>query len=215
MIRKTKYCFFIILFFFKTVNLFAQIDSTKANKAAVKQEMVSMQQQLNSFLLNNSSNNNSQSVSILIPNWQLKFDSIHVKLEEQQKEIEELKKRLIALETKKATTPEVVSKKFDNVIGVLYFELGSYVLSEENKSIINNIIKLHSDKTLQLVAYTDWTGNNETNQKLSDQRALSVQNELTNNGILIQNLRIYSKGKMAEENQNLSAKECRRVEIRY
>lgn len=215
MIKLLKNCCIVLMLLLFAQNSFAQIDSNKIKNQVVKEEMVAMQQQLNTFLMANSAENSNQSIINLNSIWQVKFDSLQAKFIAQQNEINQLKNRLLALETKKQATPEVVSKKFENVIGVLYFDLGSSILSEENKNIIKNIIKAHGDKTLQLVAYTDWTGNNETNQKLSDQRALSVQNELTNNGILIQNLRIYSKGKMAEENQNLSAKECRRVEIRW
>lgn len=211
-----KYCCIVVLLLLFTQNLFGQLDSNKIKNEAVKQEMTAMFNKINVFLAEQSPNQPNMSLYVeLNNNWNKYKDSVANALAKQQQEINELKGRLKALEDKKVIMPEVITKKFDNIIGVLYFEVGSFALSEENKMVVKKVVQNYGNKTLQLVAYTDWTGNDETNQKLSEQRALAVQNELTNNGFQIQDLKTYSRGKMAEENEKLSAKECRRVEIRY
>jgi len=206
-----KYCCIILLLSLFTNTSFAQLDSTKVNNQMVKQEMNEMLAKLNAYLAQNSPNNTGSNLYGELNSYK---ESMAKTIAAQQQEINELKLRLKTLEDKKVM-PEVVTKKFDNIIGVLYFEVGSFALSEENKMVVKKVVQNYGNKTLQLVAYTDWTGNNENNQKLSEQRALAVQNELTNNGFKIQDLKTYSRGKMAVENEKLSAKECRRVEIRY
>ncbi len=194
---------------------YGQQDSAKAERDAVKQEMMEMNEKINSYLSDKTASNESRMIQELNKKWSHFADSVKAQLAMQQLEIADLKARLKALEEKKPETPEVVTTKFDNVLAVLYFDMGSYSLSAENKATVKKIVQEHGNKILQLVAYTDWIGNNEYNQNLSKQRAKAVQDELTSLGFLIQNMRIYSRGKMADENEKLSAKECRRVEIRY
>lgn len=194
---------------------YGQQDSAKADRDAVKQEMLEMNEKINSYLSDKTASNESRLIQELNKKWSHFVDSVKSQLIVQQLEIADLKARLKALEEKKPETPEVVTTKFDNVLAVLYFDMGSYALSVENKATIKKLVQEHGNKILQLVAYTDWIGNNEYNQNLSNQRAKAVQDELTSLGFLIQNMRIYSRGKMAEENEKLSAKECRRVEIRF
>ncbi len=194
---------------------YGQQDSAKAERDAVKQEMMDMNEKINSYLSDKTASNESRMIQDLNKKWSHFADSVKAQLAMQQLEIADLKARLKALEEKKPETPEVVTTKFDNVLAVLYFDMGSYTLSAENKATIKKIVQEHGNKILQLVAYTDWIGNNEYNQNLSNQRAKAVQDELTSLGFLIQNMRIYSRGKMADENEKLSAKECRRVEIRF
>lgn len=215
MTKLLKYCCVILLLLVLANNSFAQLDSNKVNNQMVKQEMNEMLAKLNAYLAQNSPyNTGSNLYGELNNNLNSYKETMAKTIAAQQQEINDLKLRLKALEDKKVM-PEVVTKKFDNIIGVLYFEVGSFAMSEENKMVVKKVVQNYGNKTLQLVAYTDWTGNDETNQKLSEQRALAVQNELTNNGFQIQDLKTYSRGKMAEENEKLSAKECRRVEIRY
>ncbi len=216
MTNHLKYGYLVLLFALFANNLFAQLDSTKTDNIVVKQEMGDMLTKLNAFLAQNSTEGaNANLYHQLNANINLYKDSINKVIAAQQQAIIDLRAQIETLKNANITKPEVVNKKFENLVGVLYFEVGSSDLTEENKAIVKKVIAEHGDKILQIVSYTDWTGNNEINQKLSDKRALSVQNELTNNGFLIQNLKTYSRGKMAQESTNLSAKECRRVEIRY
>lgn len=212
---KLKLFALIFLLLVMTYTSYGQTDSAKAERDAVKQEMMEMNEKINSYLSDKTSSNESRMIQELNKKWSHFADSVKSQLAMQQLEIADLKARLKALEEKKPETPEVVTTKFDNVLAVLYFDMGSYTLSTENKATIKKIVQEHGNKILQLVAYTDWIGNNEYNQNLSNQRAKSVQDELTSLGFLIQNMRIYSRGKMADENEKLSAKECRRVEIRF
>ena len=215
MTKFSKHLCVLMLFFVYSFYLNAQSDSVSINNKVVKGEMNEMVQKLDAFLAIEA-NGKSTSVNENVLKSLNKYkDSINLVLTSQQQDIYYLKQRIKALEEKKTLAPEVVSNKFENVAGVIYFDIGSFELSAENKLLVKDIVSKYGTKTLQLVAYTDTIGNAVNNQKLSDNRALSVQNELTSNGIEIQQLKIYSKGMMAEENRNLTAKECRRVEIRY
>lgn len=193
---------------------FAQNDPGAQDNKAVKKEVTEMMDKLNAYL-----NEHTPAPNDHYAQWSKEFalykDSVALRFAQQQKEIEELRLLLLAAERKPELVPEVVTTKFENLVAVLYFEVGSYTLSDEYKALIKKLISENADKTLQLVSYTDWTGNAEANQVLSNQRAKTVQNELINNGFKMQQLKIYSRGQMAAENEKLPAKECRRVEIRY
>lgn len=218
MIKPRAICSVLLLSGSLATPLFSQSDSSTASREAIRLEMIEMRQTLNTYLNQKTASEagGGQVYIELSKKWTALNDSLYKKLALQQQEIDSLKARLGRLEEKNISKPEVVTTKFENVLAVLYFDVGSASLSNEYKILIKKMVAENPNKVLQLVAYTDWVGNDEFNQKLSDQRAFSVQQELTANGFSIQNLKIYSRGKMAEEeSEKLSAKECRRVEIRY
>lgn len=186
-----------------------QTPTDAQEKEAAKQEMLQMRAKLDTYL--NTKTESESNPQLAAPS----LDSMARQIKELQDELAILKAELQNLKNAKPEQPEVVTKKFDNILAVVYFEVGSSTLSEADKQLIKQLIAKHSDKTLQLVAYTDWTGNNETNQLLSDKRALAVQQEMTLNGFSMNQIKTYARGKMADESQNLPAKECRRVEIRF
>jgi len=97
----------------------------------------------------------------------------------------------------------------------LNFDVGSFNLNDENKSIIKRIAEIHNNKQLQIVAYTDWVGDDDYNNKLTASRAEAVKKEFMLKGFPESNILIFSKGKMISKQDKLPAKECRRVEIRY
>ncbi len=207
-----KLCFIGIYFvLFVNANILMAQNSKHHEET---QELLAMREKVNDFL-NNKILAGEQKQNTNNDDLKLFRDSLLFEIANLKLEIESLKNAMAKLSSANTTTPEIVDTKFENILTVLYFEVGSYNLSNDYKTLIKNIVKQNPDKVLQLVAYTDWVGNNEFNQRLSDLRANSVQNELLLNGFSIKNIKIYAKGKMSEENQNLSAKECRRVEIRY
>ncbi|MDP1728526.1 MAG: OmpA family protein [Bacteroidota bacterium] len=191
-------------------------ESGKTERLDIKNEVIEMRNRLALFLDDADTSGQLTKAKLEFNNKlnHLK-DSVGNLLKQQQQEIEELKIRLKTLEDAKPATAEVVSVKFDNILEVLYFDVGSFALSDENKVKIKKLVQQHGNKILQLVSYTDWVGNDEYNRQLSNQRALAVQKELTGEGVQLQKIKIYARGKMADENEKLSAKECRRVEIRY
>lgn len=191
-------------------------DSSMTERLDIKNDIIEMRNRLTMFLGDADTSGRLTGVKVEFNNKlnHLK-DSMGNLLTQQQQEIDDLKLRLKSLEDAKPAAAEVVSVKFDNILEVLYFDIGSYALSEENKVKIKKLVQQHSDKILQLVSYTDWVGNDDYNQQLSNQRALTVQKALTGDGVSLQKIKIYARGKMAEESEKLSAKECRRVEIRY
>ncbi|OYU97293.1 MAG: hypothetical protein CFE21_03090 [Bacteroidetes bacterium B1(2017)] len=192
----------------------AQTDTGLVARAEIKSEMEDMRNKIDAYLKENNSTDMASAAKELNKKWNTKFDSLVAITSTQQAEIAVLKQRLSALENAKVAKPEVVTTKFDKVLAVVYFEVGSYKLSPENKAIIQKVVAEHGSSVLQLVAYTDWVGNDEFNQQLSNERANSVQSELLSSGFLITNLRTYARGKAAKETEKLSAAECRRVEIR-
>jgi len=216
MTRSIQYISAVILFLTWINEAKSQTDSSKFERVEVRNEITDMRDKINVFLSEQVTNdpltNLNRELSLKLNTY---IDSMNNRLNRQQLEIEDLRKQIKTINDKKIVEPEVVTEKYDNIIAVLYFDIGSYTLSEENKITIRKIVNENNDKTIQLVAYTDWVGNNEFNQQLSNKRATVVQNELTANGFQIPNIKIYSRGKMAEENEKLPAKECRRVEIRH
>jgi outer membrane protein OmpA-like peptidoglycan-associated protein len=74
---------------------------------------------------------------------------------------------------------------FDESSGV-YFDTNKSNLNEASKETLNkltNIFKEYSDTNILVVGHTDSTGNDEYNMNLSKDRAYSVSNYFTTNGI--------------------------------
>lgn len=206
-----KILFLVAVIGLTATGSFAQPSGASADKDEVTKEMLEMRAKLDQYLatqtLDNKGNGNINEKE------KSRIDTLEQILQRMQQEIDALKAKIQKMETEKA--PEVLNRKFENLLAVVYFEIGSSQISQADKLKLQKMALENRDKTLQLVAYTDWTGNNEVNQALSDKRALAVQTELISNGYNIDQLKSYAKGKMAEESQNLPAAECRRVEIRY
>lgn len=72
------------------------------------------------------------------------------------------------------------------LIDNIFFEFGSARLTEESKASLDQLVTLlkdNSNVTIELGAHCDYTGNDEYNLKLSQQRAESVVSYLVRNGI--------------------------------
>ena len=61
-------------------------------------------------------------------------------------------------------------------------------------SLANSLKQLNNQQQIQIVGYTDSTGNNAFNQQLSQQRAQSVATYLTSQGVSGQYLSVIGKG---------------------
>jgi outer membrane protein OmpA-like peptidoglycan-associated protein len=195
-----------------------QADSMRHERDAVKEQLVAMNDKLNKFLGSNMSPEMVSAIGQVVDmKWTAYTDSLTTVNKRQQMDIEQLKSRIREIEEKlkqmsdQNHQDELMERKLD----VLYFDVGSFTLSAENKAIIRKIAHANADKTLQIVAYTDWVGDDGYNQALSSERAAAVQRELLICGFAQERIKIYSRGKMVSKQENLSAQECRRVEIRY
>ena len=77
----------------------------------------------------------------------------------------------------------------------IFYEFGSAKLTPESTDGLNDLVKLLNDNpniTIEIGAHTDFVGTEEANIKLSQERAMSVVNYLTEHGI--EAARITAKG---------------------
>jgi outer membrane protein OmpA-like peptidoglycan-associated protein len=94
-------------------------------------------------------------------------------------------------------TPEARQKP--NVDLSIQFEFASAKLLPESRPLLDNLAKaINSDKlrgfTFVVEGHTDITGSAEYNQKLSDQRAMSVLTYLASKGVSKERLKSLGKG---------------------
>ena len=92
----------------------------------------------------------------------------------------------------------------------IYFDLDSYEINEVSESIIvefSEYLKVNSSLIISINGYTDDIGESIYNQKLSENRALSVYNSLIKNGIPSQRLEFKGYGEQNPKNNNLNEKE--------
>lgn len=84
----------------------------------------------------------------------------------------------------------------------LYFELDKSILNEESIKQIDSLVKIKNIDSIEIVAYTDYLGIPNYNQKLSEQRSKSVYSYLIKNGIP-KNKILICKGMGIYPNSNL------------
>ena len=92
----------------------------------------------------------------------------------------------------------------------IYFDLDSYEINEVSERIIvefSEYLKVNSGLIISINGYTDDIGESIYNQKLSENRALSVYNSLIKNGIPSQRLEFKGYGEQNPKNNNLNEKE--------
>ena len=75
------------------------------------------------------------------------------------------------------------------------------------KTHLHDYLKLNKSLMISINGYTDDIGEQNYNQKLSENRAFSVYNELINNGISSDRLEYKGFGESNPKNQNLSESE--------
>ena len=81
---------------------------------------------------------------------------------------------------------------------------------------ISGVVNKYGKTHLNIIGHTDSQGSNEYNQRLSEQRAASVQTYFTNKGVIPQRLSIYGAGEenpRADNNTAAGRMLNRRVEI--
>ncbi|MGY0407175.1 MAG: OmpA family protein [Polaribacter sp.] len=79
----------------------------------------------------------------------------------------------------------------NNYTKIVYFKIAKYNLSSESYSVLNEIIsmlKKYPKTNIYIEGYTDSTGSNKFNEKLSENRADAVRNYLINKGISKENM---------------------------
>ena len=103
--------------------------------------------------------------------------------------------------------------------GIL-FATNKYDLNDNSKSELNNlanIMKQNSDVSIDIKGYTDSTGSDKINNPLSLNRAQSVANYLTQNGVAYSQLKnvqgLGSSNPVASNDTEAGRKQNRRVEI--
>lgn len=105
--------------------------------------------------------------------------AIGARMDNQQKELE---KKVKGAKIER-TAQNQINVKFDS--GIL-FDTGSSNLKTEAKTALNDFAKVlaqYPDNTLTIEGHTDNTGAKAFNKSLSEQRAMSVRNTLTSDGV--------------------------------
>ena len=96
------------------------------------------------------------------------------------------------------------------VLNSIYFDLDSYEINSVTEKIIiefADYLKLNKSLMISINGYTDDICEQNYNQKLSENRAFSVYNELISNGISSDRLEYKGFGESNPKNQNLSESE--------
>ncbi|HXZ31387.1 MAG TPA: OmpA family protein [Terriglobales bacterium] len=99
------------------------------------------------------------------------------------------------------------------------FDPGQYTLkpaARERLARISGIVLAYPELKLQIEGYTDSTGGDEFNQRLSEKRAATVRDYLVDSGISINNVFAKGMGKanpIADNNTAAGRKLNRRVEM--
>lgn len=97
----------------------------------------------------------------------------------------------------------------------IYFNAGKSELDKKyvkDLDIILNELKNYQDMGIEISGYASSEGDEDSNKKLSNQRAISVLDYLNHRGIVRR--RIIAKGYGASEDESVSKEESRRVEVR-
>lgn len=116
-----------------------------------------------------------------------------------------------------------VTRKGDNIVlnmpSNITFDFDSYQLKTEFKPVLNSVVLVLNEYVSTLITiegHTDSKGSNEYNQKLSENRALSVSNYLISKDVKKQRLAAVGKGELepvADNNTKNGRALNRRVEL--
>ena len=115
--------------------------------------------------------------------------------------------------------PEEPKKEFNWVY--FLFDFDKATLTAQTVAELDTLVASMSefpDAQFEISGYTDARGSHAYNDKLSERRALAIQQALVERGIAVENLRIVANGKRALQVPNATSKEQhaqnRRVEVR-
>ena len=98
------------------------------------------------------------------------------------------------------------------ILNNIYFDLDSYEINDVTEKIIvefSEYLKVNSSLIISINGYTDDIGESSYNQKLSENRALSVYNTIIKYGIPSERLHFKGFGEQNPKNNNLNEKERR------
>ncbi|WKN32758.1 OmpA family protein [Porifericola rhodea] len=119
----------------------------------------------------------------------------------------------------KQKNKEVVKSNYDKQLleGVykIYFGVGESKVTDKDKQQLNTVIAAlnkHPELGVEISGYASPEGDEETNRKLSNQRAIDVLNFFNQRGVVRR--RIVAKGYGATASKKSSPEESRRVEVR-
>lgn len=138
---------------------------------------------------------------------------IGYKMDKQKKELEESVK---GAKIESVNEGQAIKVTFDS--GIL-FQTNSSALSNQSKTALTNFannLKTNTDTNIQIIGYTDNTGNDNINIPLSQNRAKSVYSFLSSKGISISRMVFEGKGSdnpVADNSTASGRKENRRVEV--
>lgn len=119
------------------------------------------------------------------------------------------------IEKKPTKAQRVVSAPAKSIIENILFETNKYEITESAKEILDKIILvLNTNKQLKIgiEAHTDSKGSNEANMSLSEMRAKTVSNYITNAGIEAKRVKAKGFGETKLLNQCSDGKECSEAE---
>ncbi|MEM6841814.1 MAG: OmpA family protein [Bacteroidota bacterium] len=97
----------------------------------------------------------------------------------------------------------------------VYFSVGASKIEDSYNEVLNKILsplKKHQDLGIEITGYASPEGDEETNKKLSNERAIEVLNFFNQRGVVRR--RIVARGYGATQAAKVNAEESRRVEIR-
>jgi Outer membrane protein and related peptidoglycan-associated (lipo)proteins len=134
------------------------------------------------------------------------------KMDKQKKELEQIKEAQV----ESLNDGQIIKVTFDS--GIL-FATNSSTLNQNSKNALtqfSNSLKSNPDTDVEIYGYTDSTGNDQINIPLSNQRALSVKDFLTQQGI--SSRRMISEGfgsshPVADNSTVAGRAQNRRVEV--
>lgn len=130
-------------------------------------------------------------IEIIIPEDIEKSFTISEHTDKQNDNIPETKKDTI----KETTTTEVIKKEL--ILRPIYFEFNSYVLDNEGKKVLDELIPILKELNtikLKITGHTDSIGSDDYNIRLSTKRALAVKNYLIQNGISAERIKTEGCG---------------------
>ena len=103
---------------------------------------------------------------------------------------------------------------FDNI----YYDYNSYEIKKGAATELDELVKIMRENPhlkIELRAHTDSRGNNKYNQNLSEKRALSVKNYLTQKGVIPQNIFAVGFGETQLRNHCKDGVKCSEAEHIY
>lgn len=133
--------------------------------------------------------------------------------EQARMEAEALRRQMEALQAEQTDRGMVLT------LGDVLFDLNKADLKASGERTVErlaNFLMEYEERRVRVEGYTDSTGDEAYNQGLSERRALSVKNALTNRGIASSRVEVQGYGEtfpMATNDTNAGRQQNRRVEI--